>query len=105
MSGACAPNKRGRDNERPAHHDEEWTPLAASTESPHTETKTQHRQKKKKRWKLKEKLAKDMIRKLKKRSYVNGPKYMQKSNFLTKGLQIKARKDLGKRQNPKLGRV
>lgn len=34
-----------------------------------------------KRWKLKEKVAKDMIRKLKKRSHVNGPKYMQKSNF------------------------
>ena len=38
-------NKRGRDNERPAHHDEEWPPLAATRESPRTETKTQHSQK------------------------------------------------------------
>ena len=38
-------NKRGRDGERPAHHDEEWTPLTATGESPHTETKTQHSQK------------------------------------------------------------
>ena len=35
-------NKRGRDNERPAHRDEEWPPLGATTESPRTETKTQH---------------------------------------------------------------
>ena len=35
-------NKRGRDNERPAHHDEEWPPLATTRESPRTETKTQH---------------------------------------------------------------
>ena len=35
-------NKRGRDDERPAHCDEEWPPLAATRESPHTETKTQH---------------------------------------------------------------
>ena len=35
-------NKRGRDNERPAHRDEEWTPLVATRESPRTETKTQH---------------------------------------------------------------
>ena len=33
-------NKRGRDGERPAHHDEEWPPLAATRESPRTETKT-----------------------------------------------------------------
>ena len=33
---------RGRDRERPAHCDEEWPPLAATTESPRTETKTQH---------------------------------------------------------------
>ena len=33
---------RGRDSERPAHRDEEWTPLATTRESPHTETKTQH---------------------------------------------------------------
>ena len=35
-------NKRGRDSERPVHCDEEWPPLAATRESPHTETKTQH---------------------------------------------------------------
>ena len=38
-------NKRGHDSERPAHHDEEWSPLATTRESPHTETKTQHSQK------------------------------------------------------------
>ena len=38
-------NKRGRDSERPAHRDEEWPPLSATGESPHTETKTQHSQK------------------------------------------------------------
>ena len=47
-------NKRGRDSERPAHCDEEWPPLAATRESPHTETKTQHSQKLKKK-KLKKK--------------------------------------------------
>ena len=31
-------NKRGRDSERPAHRDEEWPPLAATRESPGTET-------------------------------------------------------------------
>ena len=35
-------NKRGRDSERPAHRDEEGPPLAATGESPRTETKTQH---------------------------------------------------------------
>ena len=35
-------NKRGRDSERPVHSDEEWSPLAATRESPPTETKTQH---------------------------------------------------------------
>ena len=35
-------NKRGRDSERPAHGDEQWPPLAATGESPRTETKTQH---------------------------------------------------------------
>ena len=35
-------NKRGRDSERPAHRYEEWPPLAATGESPRTETKTQH---------------------------------------------------------------
>ena len=38
-------NKRGRDSERPAQRDEEWPPLAATRESPRTETKTQHSQK------------------------------------------------------------
>ena len=33
---------RGHDSERPAHCDEEWSPLATTRESPHTETKTQH---------------------------------------------------------------
>ena len=41
-SGACAPQQRGRHSERPAHRDEEWPPLAATRESPCTETKTQH---------------------------------------------------------------
>ena len=41
-------NKRGHDSERPAHCDEEWPPLAATRESPRTETKTQHSQKFKK---------------------------------------------------------
>ena len=35
-------NKRGRNNERPAHRDEERPPLAATRESPRAETKTQH---------------------------------------------------------------
>ena len=39
------PNKRDHDSERPAHRDEEWPPLAATRESPRTETKTQHSQK------------------------------------------------------------
>ena len=38
-------NKRGRDSERPAPRDEEWPPLAATRESPRTETKNQHSQK------------------------------------------------------------
>ena len=38
-------NKRGRDSERPTHGDEDWPPLAATGESPCTETKTQHSQK------------------------------------------------------------
>ena len=33
-------NKRGHNSERPAHRDEEWPPLAATRESPRTETKT-----------------------------------------------------------------
>ena len=36
---------RARDSERPAHRDEEWPPLAATRESPLTETKTQQSQK------------------------------------------------------------
>ena len=36
-------NKRGHDSERPAHRDEECPPLAATGESPLTETKTQHK--------------------------------------------------------------
>ena len=47
VSGACAPNKRGRDSERPANRDEQWPPLATTRESPRIETKTQHSQKKK----------------------------------------------------------
>ena len=35
-------NERGRDGGRPARRDEEWPPLAATRESPRTETKTQH---------------------------------------------------------------
>ena len=35
-------NKGGRDTERTMHRDEEWPPLAATRESPRTETKTQH---------------------------------------------------------------
>ena len=38
----CSATVRGRDGERPAHRDEEWPPLAATGESPRTETKTQH---------------------------------------------------------------
>ena len=38
----------GRDSERLVHRDEEWPPLAATRESPRTETKTQHSQKKNK---------------------------------------------------------
>ena len=46
-------NKRGRDSERPARHDEERPLLAATGESTRTETKTQHSNqsiKKKKNW-------------------------------------------------------
>ena len=38
----CIRSGRGRDSERPAHRDGEWPPLAATGESPRTETKTQH---------------------------------------------------------------
>ena len=46
-------NKRGHDSERPTHRDEEWPPLAATGESPRTETKTQHSQKYKNKKKIK----------------------------------------------------
>ena len=39
-------NKRGCDDGRPAHRDEEWPPLATTGESPRTETRTQHSQNK-----------------------------------------------------------
>ena len=42
-------SKRGRDGERPAHRYEEWPLLAATRESPLTETKTQHSQKERKK--------------------------------------------------------
>ena len=45
-------NKRGRDRERPLHHNEEWPPLAATRESPRTETKTQCKQTTTKKWKM-----------------------------------------------------
>ena len=54
-SRACAPqllkptslepvlcNKRSHDNERPAHRNEEWPPLAATRESPCAATQTQY---------------------------------------------------------------
>ena len=42
-SGACALQRKA-DIERPAHREEEWPLLAATGESPRTETKTQHSQ-------------------------------------------------------------
>ena len=42
-------NKRGGDSERATHRDEEWPPLAATRESPCTETKTQHSHKERKK--------------------------------------------------------
>ena len=41
----CSATREAAMVERPAHRDEEWTPLAATGESPRTETKTQHSQK------------------------------------------------------------
>ena len=38
----CSAAEWGRGGERPAHRDEEWPPLAATGESPRTETRTQH---------------------------------------------------------------
>ena len=41
-------NKKSHHNEKPAHRDEEWSPLSVTRESPHAATKTQRGQKKKK---------------------------------------------------------
>ena len=41
----CSGTREATISERPAHRDEEWPPLSAIRESPHTETKTQHSQK------------------------------------------------------------
>ena len=41
----CSAAREAADSERPVHRDEEWPPLAATRESPRTETKTQHSQK------------------------------------------------------------
>ena len=38
-------NKRSHRNEKPVHHNEEWSLLAATRESPRAATKTQHSQK------------------------------------------------------------
>ena len=63
-------NKRSHCNEKPMHGNEEWPPLAATRESPRTETKTQHSQKliNKQMWglKKKKKLKVDTFRKKKK---------------------------------------
>ena len=40
-------NKRSHRNEKPVQHNEEYPPLAATRESPHTAMKTQHSQKNK----------------------------------------------------------
>ena len=41
----CSATREAAIVKRPAHRDEEWPPLAATGESPRTETKTQHSQK------------------------------------------------------------
>ena len=41
----CSATREAAIVKRPAHCDEEWPPLAATRESPHTETKTQHQPK------------------------------------------------------------
>ena len=41
----CSATREAAIVKRPAHRDEEWSPLAATGESPRTETKTQHSQK------------------------------------------------------------
>ena len=38
----CSATREAGIVKRPAHRDEEWPPLAATRESPRTETKTQH---------------------------------------------------------------
>ena len=38
----CSATREAAIVKRPARHDGEWPPLAATRESPHTETKTQH---------------------------------------------------------------
>ena len=38
----CSATGEAANSERPAHLDEEWPPLAATRESPRTETKIQH---------------------------------------------------------------
>ena len=55
-------NKRGHDSERPVHRDEEWPPLAATRESPRTETKTQHSQKIKIKMNLKKKNEMELVK-------------------------------------------
>ena len=42
--GLCSATREATIVKRPAHRDEEWPPLAATGESPRTETKTQHSQ-------------------------------------------------------------
>ena len=59
-------NRRGHSGERPAHCDEERPPLAATRESPRTETKTQHSQKNKIINKLKKKKKNEIHLKKKK---------------------------------------
>ena len=44
----CSATREAAIVKRPVHRDEEWPPLAATRESPHAETKTQHSQKLKK---------------------------------------------------------
>ena len=41
----CSATREAATVKRPVHRDEEWPPLAATRESPRTETKTQHSQK------------------------------------------------------------
>ena len=41
----CSATREAATVRGPVHRDEEWPPLAATRESPRTETKTQHSQK------------------------------------------------------------